>query len=108
MPADARDYLAAMTTRPAAPDGTAPDTEGQLVRHVESYTDPTGRPMRGRVTLTDSTAVPPVPTTVELVDGVLEVNLPAGVYRAYAQLRTAGGDRLIRTSYVSIGAQTDA
>jgi hypothetical protein len=68
------------------------------VRYRREYRDVLGRAMRGTVTLTGSerrdaggVVILPVSVTVELVDGVLEVDLPADTYHLSAALRTVDG-----------------
>jgi hypothetical protein len=69
------------------------------VRWRKEYRDERGRPMSGTVAITSATAPSPAPEAglarvVELVDGVLEADLPRGVYRFAADLRTADGERV--------------
>ncbi len=70
------------------------------VRYRRMYRDALGRPMSGTVTFTGTTghdtgdvAVPAAPVTVTLVDGAVDVHLPADTYSFAAALRTADGAR---------------
>lgn len=64
-----------------------------LIEFRREYRDLLQRPMKGRVTLTGSQSsssgvrhVLPAPVTIELVDGLLDVRLPADTYTITADL----------------------
>lgn len=64
------------------------------------YRDILGRPLRGVVTITGSTrteddgrVILPLAVNVELVGGVLEVDLPPDTYTLSAALRSVDGSR---------------
>lgn len=65
------------------------------VRCYREYRDVLGRPLTGVVTITGQTrtevggqTVLPLPVLVEIVGGVLDVNLPPDTYSLVADLRT--------------------
>lgn len=81
---------------PVAWGAGGPDT----VTYRREYRDLLGRPMRGQVTVTgttrwssDQAVTLPAPVVVELVGGVLEVDLPPDTYSLVAALRTVDGER---------------
>lgn len=79
-------------------------TRGTLTGAVpvrREYRDLVGRPMSGKVTIVagargtaGNAVVPAAPVTVELVGGVLDVQLLPGTYQLAADLRTVDGDRV--------------
>lgn len=82
--------------------------EGTM-HYRREYRDILGRAMRGQVTITgtertdtDGGVVLPAPVTVELVGGVLEVDLPPDTYRLSAALKTVDGVRVTDSDTVTL------
>jgi hypothetical protein len=78
------------------------------------YRDALGRPMTGTVTLTGQNhtemggaVIPPAPVAVEIVNGVVEVNLPPDTYTLTAALRTADGSRVSDSATVVVGTSQE-
>lgn len=92
--------LPVATTRPDQPAPYPGDTAPGGATWRRTWRDPLGRPMSGTVTLTGTArhdtgdlSVLPAPVTVALVDGSVDVTLPADTYRWQATLRTVDGQR---------------
>ena len=81
-----------------------------LVHHERRYQDVLGRPMRGSVRITGATraqhgdlVITNAGVTVQLVDGRLSVDLPAGTYQAEATLTSPDGQRLKESETLDLG-----
>lgn len=90
----------------ALPEPWAVPLDGS-VRLRREYRDVLGRPMRGTATITGTVklevgdrVVIPVSVDVELIAGVLEVDLPPDTYLVTAALWTADGARASDTATV--------
>lgn len=66
-----------------------------------TFTDPLGRPLAGKVTLTGQTrhdhdghSTLPAPVSVDLADGTLDVTLPLDTYQLEGRLITSDGTRV--------------
>lgn len=94
----------------ALPEPWAVPLDGS-VRLRREYRDVLGRPMRGTATITGTArqeagqqVVIPASVDVELVAGVLEVDLPPDTYLVTASLWTASGSRASDTTTVALEA----
>jgi len=106
MPADARARRGLPLDSAPPPAGLPPVPAGK-VRHRHVYRDALERPVAsGRVTLT--AAGRPGDVVVDLADGVLDVELPFGVWTLFAQLRTVDHDRLVEATTLTLGGPSDA
>lgn len=79
------------------------------VHYRREYRDVLGRPMRGTATVVGAartelggSVVIPAAVTVEIVGGILEVDLPPDTYTIAANLRTVDGVRVTDTDTVTI------
>lgn len=80
-----------------------------LIRYEQVYRDILGRPMRGTVRITGAQraehgqlVVASTPVTVQLADGRLTVDLPAGTYELSATLTNPDGERVKETQSLTL------
>lgn len=86
-----------------------PTLHGTGVALRREYRDILGRPLIGSVTVTGQVKteagelfVLPAAIAVELVDGVLDINLPPDTYHLTAALRTHDGARIDDSATVTV------